>query len=149
METRFRIIRKERDGVTLSASRNAETVKIGWLEFTTNYIVRDELWVIPTKKFMQKIEAAESHVSKAASLIKRSNGDEIPFETSAAIAIEVKAVAGIAGCTTGEAMMFIWKKIDSGKHQPKKGIEDTGGTRVLEGNKMLLELKDKYKKEGK
>jgi len=167
---KFRIVKKEKDGITLSPAKGADSVKMGWKEFEENYTVKEDIWAVPSAEIIKKMDDANEHISNAATAFIMSGGLKgTPTDVVqlAVLGEEVQKVQEILGCSNAEVLMLVRQRIDAianfgqkpahknKKHhnKPKNNSPKStpvekkeSGYAILADNPALLELKKKMEK---
>ena len=111
-ETRFRILNKTRETVTLKLQDKPMT--FSWEEFNEKLIVVDKVWAILNEDEKKKQDKAEELINNAvvAMMIQNGNGDVGTKLTHLAVLGKcIDDVAELLECSRLEVMQFIRQKL--------------------------------------
>lgn len=111
-ETRFRILNKTRETVTLKLQDKPMT--FSWEEFNKKLIVVDKVWAVPNEEEKKKQEKAEELINDAvvSMLVLRGNIDtDIKFAHMATLGNSIDEVSKLLECNKLEVMQLIRQRL--------------------------------------
>lgn len=123
---RARIIKKEKDGVTLRVK--SEVQKMSWNEFNAGWSIVDNVWAEPSEELIKGMEEINEHISSAAAAqlmaeaIKDSNPSEY-FNHVMSVGYHIKKIQELANCNMFEAANLVRNCINSvrfGESKPNR-----------------------------
>ena len=111
-ETRFRILNKTRETVTIKLLDKPMT--FSWEEFNKKLIVVDKVWAVPNEEEKKKQEKAEELINDAvvSMLVLRGNIDTgIKFAHMATLGNSIDEVSKLLECNKLEVMQLIRQRL--------------------------------------
>lgn len=157
---KFKIVKKQKDGVYFTPVKGAKPVKISWKELEEGYLV-DGTWAISNKQMTKTLDIVFELIDNVVNLYKKSEKDpELGSEYSTSLSYAITKIQELTGWGNFDIINQIDAKINDTKspkkHNNKKSTskkekpvkkDDSRGFAILTENPELLKLKEQL--EGK
>lgn len=112
--TRIRIIKKEKDGITLK--KNGTSVKFSWEEFNSEYNIVDNVYAVMNDEMVQKMIQLDELVDTATTtyFIMQNSVPGIKQLSYAAVLSEtIEKIQKLLNCTGFDAMKLVKNQINT------------------------------------
>lgn len=143
--TKIRIVRKQKDGITLRVKGNE--IKFSWEEFNDGYNIVDNIWAVMKDSFIARMEKLDSLISDATAtyfILQNSVPGIQQLSHAAVLSNTIEEIRNLLKCTNFEALQLVKKNIDN--MNTVFNSDKSGHTRAYYKKQKMEMNKDKFPK---
>lgn len=141
--TKIRIVRKQKDGITLRVKGNG--IKFSWDEFNEGYNIVDNVYAVMNDIMVERMKKLDDLISKATTaffIVQNSVPDIKQLSYAAVLTNTIEEIQKLLNCTGLEAIQLVKKNVDSLNSM----FKDDTHTRAYYKKKKMEMDKDKFPK---
>lgn len=112
--TKIRIVRKQKDGITLRVKSNE--IKFSWDEFNTGYNIIDNVYAIMNDTMVERMDKLDELISTATTayfIVQNSVPDIKQLSYAAVLTNTIEEIQKLLKCSGLEAIQLVKKNVDS------------------------------------
>ena len=111
---KIRIVKKEKDGITLKV--NGTSVKFSWDEFNAGYNIVDNVYAVMNDKMVEQMTRLDELVNTATTayfIMRNSVPDFKQLSYSAVLSETIEKIQNLLNCTGLDAMKLVKNRINT------------------------------------
>lgn len=143
--TKIRIVRKQKDGITLRVKGNE--IKFSWDEFNSGYNIVDNVYAIMNDTMVERMNKLDDLISTATTaffIVQNSVPDIKQLSYAAVLTNTIEEIQNLLNCTGLEAIQLVKKNVESLNSMFKS--DKTPYTREYYRKQKMEMNKDKFPK---